>query len=232
MRRVKYLKQCHDLHVSEWIKTELIFIFQPHPQIPSPSNNRTKMSSNNLPTRLPPPTIQSTQCLLLTLPREIRDDIYNYVFTSSALQIRPITPLESAKINNHYKKDNFQHYHHVDPCNLLDPHASIAPRISTILATSIFFTSHQIHEEALQVLYETKTVYLSLYHGCKEGGLLESTRLGEILERARYLRISTYNISFLSAFLPVLSPRSDIKNLEMGFRTVHGLRCISSTKTR
>jgi hypothetical protein len=181
------------------------------------------MSINfSLPTRTTP-----KQPLLLSLPREIRDQIYTHVLSSSALQIRPITSNESQQIRTHYQKEKFKHYRHADPCNLLDPHATFAPRVSTIFDTAILLVNTQINEEALQVLYETKTVYLSLYHGCKEGGLLESPRLGLILGRARFLRISTYNLNFLDQHLPVLAERQDVKMLEIGFRTVYGLRWIS-----
>lgn len=176
-------------------------------------------------TTLDLPTRQQTsqQSPLLLLPRELRDQIYKHVFSSSAIQIRPITHIESQKISAHYATSPYKHYTHNDPCNLLDPQASIAPRVSTALDTTIVAFNAQIHEEALQVLYESKTVYLTLYHGCKENSLLDSPQLPQILSRARRLKISTYNINFLTPHLASLSTRSDIKHLEIGFRTVHAL---------
>lgn len=104
------------------------------------------------------PTRQQSrqQFPLLLLPRELRDKIYKLVFSSSALQIRPITRIESQKISAHYDTSPYKHYTHNDHCNLLDPQASIALRISTALDTGLLTVNAQIHEEATQVLYEKK----------------------------------------------------------------------------
>jgi hypothetical protein len=191
-------------------------------------------------------TTTTSQSPLLRIPREIRDQIYSHLLLSSALWIRPISPEESDKIRTFYKKDQCHlypcskahcppglvpGYHHADPCNLLGPNNSFDTRVSTLVDTSVLRVNHQIHDEALQILFEQNRIYLSLYHGSK-APLLNTPRLAQIFTSARFLKISTYNINLLEPYIPILAAKRDLKTLEIGFRSVHALRWISEDADR